>query len=197
MEIVTDNCIVQLYKTKREGPLPETAFGALYKSDWENVILAGGSDYAQMFSDQLPFHVLNNSIKLSKDRTPLLVDTDVTTCISHAFYARRSSLWAKIVPDELDIRRNTFPLNIAGKGFTCSPVNGISVGLQSSANADGSYTNVVPCVVTEAPLRNGLNVCKYKCATQVHWEFVVVYIGQLSIDNTGYPPEICEIWFSY
>ena len=150
----------------------------------------------QLFSDLDPIAVVNQSIKLSNSRTPLLVDGDFTTCISRLSFTLQSSAWARVIPDEFYIRRNIFSIHLAGKGFTCSPVGGITVSLQPPCPDKTHCIGALPCIAGKAAYKDSLIVCGYRCTSQLYWEFVVVYLRSLLYNHGGSLPELCEIWFS-
>ena len=156
-------------------------------------VLSGGSNYVQFFSAQHPVTIAANQTALSNDRTPLLTDHDFTTCI--AISSTNSYKWAKVQPSEFFVRRKTVSVQLAGKGFTCSSLGGISMGLQPSCDGDDDCISTQPCVTRQAPQREGLHVCDYHCVTTTDWEFVVVYLSHLAADLGGNTPELCEIWF--
>ena len=156
-------------------------------------VLSGGSNYVQFFSDQQPVTIAANQTALSSDRTPLLTDHDFTTCISRS--STNSYMWAKVQPSEFFVRRKTVSVQLAGKGITCSPLGGISIGLQPSCDDGSDCINTQPCVTRQAPQREGLHVCDYHCVTTTDWQFVVAYLSHLAADPGGYTPELCEIWF--
>ena len=156
-------------------------------------VLPEGSNYVQIFSDQHPVTVAANPTTLSSDRTPLLVDQDLTTCIYRP--SMNSYMWAKVIPSEFLVRRKTVSVQLAGKAFTCSPLGGISLGLQASCGDDGECFDTQPCVTRQALQMDSLVVCDYYCLTPTDWAFVVVYLSHLAADHGGSTPELCEICF--
>ena len=159
------------------------------------LLFSGGSNYVQLFFDEHPVTVAANSTMLSGDRTPLLTDHDFTTCITRSSMNLRSFVWAKVVPGELFVRRKAVSIQLAGKGFNCSPLGGISVGLQPICSDYGDCLNTQPCVTRQAPKKDGLHVCDYHCVTPTDWAFAVVFLGHIAAGPAGSTPQLCEIWF--
>ena len=158
---------------------------------------SGGSNFVQLFSNEDPLTVFNSTLKLGNQRTQLVVDNNFTTCISRVSFELQPSTWAKIVPHEFYIRRNPFTIYVAGNGFTCSAVGGISVSVQPSCKDNSECFNSVPCTSGNVSYKGGRLVCENHCYTSLPWEFVVVYIGPLVVDKGALPPELCEIWFGW
>ena len=158
-----------------------TSLWVLNKNQTLNFHFSGGSDYVQLFSGQELIAVVKQSITLTSSRSPLLVDEDFTTCILHISFALQSSTWAKVIPNELYIKRENFSTYLFGKGFTCSPIGGFSVARTAIIMPKYSLSR---------------HKCEYRCTYRLFWEFVVLYLRPLVIYHGGSPPELCEIRLS-
>ena len=86
----------------------------------------------------------------------------------------------KVRPGEFFIRRKTISIQLAGKGFTCSPLGAIYVGLQPSCDDDGNCLNTQACISRQAPQRKDLHICDYHCVTPTDWAFAVVFLGHIA-----------------
>ena len=159
--------------------------------------VSGGSDFVQLFSDEDPQAVVNSTLKLGNQRTQLVVDNNFTTCISRMSLTLQPSTWAKFVPDEFYIQRSPFTIYVAGHGFTCSTVGGISVSLQPSCRDNIDCFKMVLCTAGKVSYKGGLLVCQYQCTTSLQWEFVVVHIRPIVVYTSTRPPKLCEIWFGW
>ena len=149
----------------------------------------------QIFSNRDPEDVARNQVYLSNDRTALLTDSAMATCFTVPHNSNRHLLWMKVLTSRAYLFGKVFSAFVAGKKFSCSPVDGISVAVQPSCHGNGNCIPAVPCTARKAHQKAGLFVCEFQCKTLTTWTFVAININDGGLDFDGYQ-ELCEIWFS-
>ena len=158
----------------------------------------GGPDYVQIFYNIDTLPAMPTTFQHSDDRTQLLRDGDVSTCIPVFPAAEPNSVIYKVLPRRLFFTYHPFVFHILVRGLSCSPIDGLVLSIISQ-NMHGNHRNYTPCKAlkgTETQATGDYKECKMKCHLHESWESILVEVRRRTLLNIDYNSWfICEIWY--
>ena len=154
----------------------------------------GGHDYTHIISNLYQLDDVRKPILVSYERTTILTDNVMDSFLNITHHSRRNLLWAKILPSRFYLLGKILIVLVAGRHFSRSPVNGLSVSVQPTCNGNWDCENAAKCKAKLLPVKAGMFLCEYRCKIPSASDFVAVYINNNAV--TLEATELCEIWFS-
>ena len=164
----------------------------------QNVLskFSGGSNYVQIF-ENIDVRIPMAKFEMSKDRTHLLRDHLMWTCITVPDDPLKNNDVLKVLPGRPHHFKRHFVVHIAGRGLSCSPVDGIRVFIQPTCVDAANCPTILPCVSLREYTMTDLTVCKFRCESQEFLDFALVDIASFNLHaEVSIVREVCEIWFS-
>ena len=103
----------------------------------------------------------------------------------------------KVLPSRDYLFKRHVVVHVTGKGFSCSPIDGIAVFIQPSCEDETSCPHMRPCVsLKEEQLAHAI-VCKYRCQIKESWDYVLVDLAAYDVRaDITIDWQVCEIWFT-
>ena len=158
--------------------------------------LSGGANYVQIF-DHENAGIRMSVFEMGNNRTPLLGDHLTSTCLSKSQDLQKRQTVLKVLPSRDYLFRCDLILNIAGNGFSCSPITGIVVFVQPSCLDQGNCPGVLLCVSLKEGEMGDLIKCQYRCEMEEPWDYALVDLAACNVRaDIAVDWHLCEIWLS-
>ena len=163
----------------------------------ENVPLkfSGGSNYVQIF-ENIAVHTSMAKFEMSKDRTHLLGDHLMWTCMTVPDDPLKNNDVLKVLPGRHHHFQRHFVFHIAGRGLSGPPFDGIRVFIQPTCVDAANCPAILLCVSLREYTMTDLTVCKFRCESQEFLDFALVDVASYNLHAEVEVREVCEIWFS-
>ena len=139
-----------------------------------------------MFSDMNPLNKTVGKYQLSEERTSLLRDGDVATCVPAFPSKEMSYAHMRVLPEMSYLYKRIFHVDVVTTdGFPCSPLDGFNVAI---FYGDVRYQ----CTAMKEVFQGGKNKCRSRCLNQIGLDFVLLEIKRQ--DNQSIESiKVCEI----